>query len=118
MTSAVPQDYILGPILFLACITNDLPQVIVLQVRLFADDTAINLTVESKNISVRPGPTSGLGIQVGYGILLLQVPGYTRDCFKDPLKTDYTFYGQLLESVTSARHLGWISHTTGAGTRM
>ena len=51
VTSGVPRGSVVGPLLFLLYI-NDLPGSIQSQIRLFVDDTAVYLTVDSQNDSI------------------------------------------------------------------
>ena len=121
MSSGVPQGSFLGPILFLVFI-NDLPEKLSSQVRLFADDKAVYLTIG--------GLVGGKVLQNDLDKLSLWesqwdiefnpsksqvVRGTTA---RKAINTMYTLHGQILEVVTSARYLGvdissglsWNSH--------
>ena len=110
VTSGVPQ----GPILFLVFI-NDLPQDIVSQVRLFADDTAIYLTLETEHDSdILQKDMDRLQAweskwDMEFNPSKCQVVRVTSS--RAPFKAEYVLHGQVLEAVTSARYLGWITPT-------
>ncbi|MES9882305.1 MAG: reverse transcriptase family protein [Sedimenticola sp.] len=109
VTSGVPQGSVLGPILFLVYI-NDLPERIQSQVRLFADDTAVYLTIDSNK--------DGQTLQNDLDTLQLWENKWDMHfnpskCLvlhisrsRTPINTLYNLHGQILQSVASAKYLG------------
>ena len=109
VTSGVPQGSVLGPLLFLIYI-NDLPQNIQSQVRLFADDTAVYLTVGSSDdrdilqADLDTLQTWEHAWDMEFNPSKCQVLHITKQ--KQPLNTQYTLHDQVLESTNTAKYLG------------
>ena len=109
LSGVPPQGSVLGPILFLLYI-NDLPDSLQSQVRLFADDTAVYLTVEGqadseklqKDLNVLQDWEKEWDME--FNPSKCQVVHITRS--KRPIQTSYEMHGQVLEAVHSARYLG------------
>ena len=121
VTSEVPQGSVLCQLLFLLYI-NDLPDNIQSQVRLFADDTAIYLTVSSANdSSITQSDLDTLRCwertwDMEFNPSKCQVLHISRS--RSPIKSKYYIHGQELEPVDSAKYLevnigadlSWNSH--------
>ena len=108
VTSGVPQGSVLGPLLFLLYI-NDLPENIQ-QVRLFADDTAVYLTVTNMQDSqVLQSDLESLQHwertwDMEFNPGKCQVIHITLS--KSPVKSRYFMHKQELESVDAAKYQG------------
>ena len=111
VTSGVPQGSVLGPLLFLLYI-NDLPKNIQSQVRLFSDDTAVYLTVSShedtkilqSDLDTLQEWESTWDMEFNQSTCKCKLLHITRS--RQPLLSQYTLHGQVLEAVDSAKYLG------------
>ena len=110
------QTQVCGPILFLAYI-NDVPEEICSQVRLFADGTALYLTIKGEEDSSPLQKDLGT-LSVWESKWDMQFSPSKCQVIQVTYKSEYILHGQVLETVTCARYLGvdissnisWNSH--------
>lgn len=109
VSSGVPQGSVLGPLLFLVYI-NDIPENINSKIRLFADDTAIYLTLDQHTqSSILQADLKTLekwesDWDMEFNPSKCQVIHVTKR--KTPIPSQYFLHGVLLDSVSSAKYLG------------
>ena len=109
VSSGVPQGSVLGPILFLLYI-YDLPDNIQSNVRLFADDTAVYLTVQGQeDADILQADLNVLqewekAWDMEFNPSKCQVLHISRH--RRPIKQPYTMHGKVLDSIDHARYLG------------
>ncbi len=107
--SGVPQGSVLGPCLFLFYI-NDLPEGLRSEVRLFADDTVVYISVSlvqdaetlQRDLAKLEEWEKKWGMQFHPG--KCQVIIFTRK--RKPIRHTYMLHGQALENVKEAKYLG------------
>ena len=115
VSSGVPQGLVLGPIIFLVFI-NDFPEKLSSQLRLFADDKAVYLTIG--------GLDDGTVLQndmdkLSFWESQLDMDSNHSKCqvvrvttAMKAINTVYTLHGQILEVVTSAKYI-WVDISSG-----
>ena len=109
VNSGVPQGSVLGPLLFLLYI-NDLPENIHSQVRLFAHDTAIYITINNHSDSVTLQQdidtlqTWECLWDMDFNPSKCQVLHISKS--RHPAQHIYMLHGQVLEAMDHAKYLG------------